>query len=228
MAVNPVTHANEVISRVRLQSDAAILFYSGGKDSICLLDLIAKRFDRVVCVFMYFVKDLEHITRYLSLVKRYPNVELLEVPHWILTTIHREGIYCNADPNIKVRTLADVDAAVRRKTGIQWAFYGMKQADGMHRRIMLRTYDDAAISHTNKVYPLTHWKKHDVLAYIKMHRLPKPIDYGCKTSSSGLTFDKDVFAWLREHHPSDLEKIYRQYPLSRQILFEYDNEVPKV
>lgn len=48
------------IDRIGQQTDTALLFCSLGKDSLVLLDLLYPRFRRVVCVFMYFVKGLEH------------------------------------------------------------------------------------------------------------------------------------------------------------------------
>lgn len=226
-----IAHANETIGFVRSQADEAILFYSGGKDSLVLLDLIAPKFKRVVCVFMYFVKDMQHIQIYLDHAKKYPNVEILQLPHWILSHIYKEGLYCKANPKQPLRQLRHVIQYAKQETRIDWAFLGMKQADSLQRRLMLKTYKDEAISEASQcVYPLSKWKKADVLAYIKMRRLPKPIDYGIKSASSGLTFNKDVFAWLRTHYPADLEKIYAAFPLSRQLLFEYDyeraNQVP--
>ncbi len=73
------------------------------------------------------------------------------------------------------------------KTGISYSFYGMKQSDGMNRCLMLRGYENEAISNTNKVYPLSKWKKSDVMAYIKAKKLPEPISYN-KNKSQGLTF----------------------------------------
>ena len=53
------------IAYVRQQSDGAVLFCSLGKDSLVCLDLMYPRFSRIVCVFMYFVKDLDHIDRWI-------------------------------------------------------------------------------------------------------------------------------------------------------------------
>ncbi|MDK7376041.1 MULTISPECIES: phosphoadenosine phosphosulfate reductase family protein [Weeksella] len=55
--LTPLEHANKVISTVRDRSNRAILFYSAGKDSIVLLDLMAKQFDEVVCAFINFSKS---------------------------------------------------------------------------------------------------------------------------------------------------------------------------
>lgn len=69
-----LAHSKKVIDTVRQVSNRALLFYSAGKDSICLLDMLSKEFDEVVCVFMYFVKDLEHINRFIRFAKqKYPN-----------------------------------------------------------------------------------------------------------------------------------------------------------
>lgn len=88
----------------------------------------------------------------------------------------------------------------------------MKQSDGMNRCLMLRGYENEAISNTNKVYPLSKWKKSDVMAYIKAKKLPEPISYN-KNKSQGLTFLPEVFDYLRRHYPQDLEKDLQSIPL---------------
>lgn len=222
--MTPIDHANEVIASVRERTDRAILFYSCGKDSEVLLDLMAPHFKEIVCVFMYFVKGLDHIENNLRAVKvRYRNVRIMQVPHWNLSRALRIGFCCVPNPNVKILSLKDVDNAARLKTGISYSFYGMKQADSMQRRIMLRGNENEAISSANKVYPLSHWKKADVLAYIKARRLPEPIAY-TKEAGNGLWFDAKCFSYMRDHYPQDLEKIYCVWPLARNILLRYDEE----
>ena len=67
--MTPLQSAEESIGIVRQQSDSAILFLSLGKDSLVLLDLIYPQFNRIVCVFMYFVPGLEHIERWVRWVQ---------------------------------------------------------------------------------------------------------------------------------------------------------------
>ena len=84
--------AYKSIDAIREKSDSAILFLSLGKDSLVLLDMIYPKFNRIVCVFMYFVKGLEHIERWIGWVKaKYPKIEFVQVPHWNLTYILRGG-----------------------------------------------------------------------------------------------------------------------------------------
>lgn len=219
--MNLLEKSNEIINTVSKKSDRVILFYSGGKDSIALLNLMYPYFREIICVFMYFVKDLEHINIFLrDALIRYPNVKLEQVPHWNLSHILRGGFYCPPQ-KVKSMTVKDVDEAVRVRFGVNYSFYGMKKNDSIHRRLMLKGYQDEAISNTNKVYPLSQWKNNDVLRYIKLNRLPNPIKYST-LSSNGVTFDPNVLIYLREKFPNDLQKIFKTFPLAERILFEYD------
>ena len=107
------------IDLVRQKTDGVLLFLSLGKDSLVLLDMIYPKFDRIVCVFMYFVKGLEHIERWIGWVKKkYPRIEFVQVPHWNLTYILRGGLYCVPNPKVKLLKLADVVKAMQLKYGL--------------------------------------------------------------------------------------------------------------
>lgn len=212
------------ITAVRERSDSVIVFCSLGKDSLVTLDLVYPKFERIVCVFMYFVPHLEHIENWVNWVKtRYSKVEFMQVPHWNLSYILRGGLYCVPNPKVKLIKLADVVKAVRLKTGIDIALLGMKKADGMNRRLMLKGYEGESYIHNGCAYPLADWTQKDVLAYMKQARLPEPIRYSLK-ASSGTGFNIECFLWLRENYPQDLQKIYKTFPMSERILFEYDNK----
>lgn len=214
--------ANEVIKRIADKTDECLLFCSLGKDSLVVLDLIYPRFKRIVCVFMYFVKDLEHINMFIRYVQsRYPRIEFVQVPHWNLTYILRGGLYCVPNPKVKLLKLADVVSALRQKYKIPYCFLGMKKADGMNRRLMLNGYVETFYENKGLVYPLAEWNQKDVLSYMRQHRLPEPVRYG-KKASNGVGFNLECFLWLREHYPQDLKKIYEAFPLSERILWEYD------
>lgn len=209
------------IDTVREKTDSVILFCSLGKDSLVLLDLMYPKFKRIVCVFMYFVKDLDHINRWVGWVKaKYPNIEFVQVPHWNLSYILKGGLYCVPQPKVKLIKLADVLKAIRLKYGIYYAFFGMKKADGMNRRLMLNGYESNGYENNGYVYPLAEWKQKDILAYMKQHNLPEPVRYSLK-ASSGVGFGLDCFLWLEQYYPQDLEKIYQVFPMAERILWEY-------
>lgn len=210
----------DAIAEVRRQTSSAVVFVSFGKDSLALLDILYPRFERLVCVFMYFVKGLEHIDRYLRYCQiRYPRTEWLQVPHWNLSYVRRSGMYCVPEPEVRLRKLADVIAEVREATGLEWAFLGMKKADSLNRRLMLMQYESSHYTNNGVCYPLAEMTNKDVLAYLRAHKLPAPVSYG-KGASNGLGFNLDCFRWLRENYPGDLERVYEVFPLSKRILFE--------
>ena len=218
--MNKLKESKDIICRVAENQSSCIVFCSLGKDSIVTLDLVYPHFDRVVCVFMYFVQGLDHIENWIRWVKKkYPKVEFMQVPHWNLTYILRGGLYSVPNPKVKLLKLADVIKAVRMKTGTHYTFLGMKKADGMNRNLMLKGYEANGYENNGLVYPLASWTQKDVKAYMRMNRLPKPVLYGNK-ASNGIGFNVDCFAWMQEHYPQDLQRIYKVFPMSERILFE--------
>lgn len=231
---NPMDVANKVIDEVRGHSKDCIVMMSLGKDSIVTLDLLYEKFERIVCVFMYLVKDLEHIQRWINwLLVRYPRIEFEQIPHWNTTYNLRWGIYCTPNPKVRILNLSMVIKSLKERLGIGYVFFGMKKADSMNRRLMLKSYESENYIHGGNCYPLADFTQKQVLQYMKHRHLPKPIMYAralyketaeVGRASGGLSLDLDCFLWLRENAPSDLERIYKVFPQSRVILFRYDQE----
>ena len=222
---------------LRNQTDSVILFYSGGKDSLVLLDLLSKyNFKRIACCFMYLVKDMEHQKSQLNWIKKYKNTELIQYPHWVLSMYKQDGWYMHntaANRNCKKLKLTDIYAKAKKDTGIDWIVNGAKRADSFNRRIWLGSLKFNAIStKSNVVYPLSYWKKADVMQYNRFHGIIKPIKYPSKNSrSQGFDISAEILNWLREKYPKDLQKLLKVFPLAGVLLTEYDygnNEAPKV
>lgn len=216
-----IAETRKSIDAIRDKTDSAMLFLSLGKDSLVLLDLIYPRFDRIVCVFMYFVKDLEHIQRWINWVRaKYPKIEFVQAPHWCLSAILKSGLFCVAQPKIKLLKLSDVVHTMRVKYKLQYCFLGMKKADGMNRRLMLKGYEGNLYENKGMVYPLADWTQKDILAYMRQRGLPQPIRYSLK-ASSGVGFNIDCFLWLEKNFPQDLARIYKVFPMSERLLWEH-------
>ena len=207
--------------------EEVILFHSAsGKDSIALLDILAPRFKRVVCVFMYIVKDMEHISRYINYArKKYANCEFYQIPHFAVFSYVKYGYMGHEkNPKMKLQTMASLTEMLRQKFHIEWAFYGFKQSDSLNRRCMLRTYTMEAICEkSKKCYPLSHYKNADILEYIDRKGLIPPEKYGPKGQSNGQNIsDLDYLLYIREKFPKDLQRIYDEYPDCERLLFEWD------
>lgn len=218
----------DIIEQVSKQTNSVVLFHSAsGKDSIALLDLLHPYFDEIVCVYLYVVKDLAHINRYINFaIAKYPKCKFIQMPHFVLASYIKSGYMgCKQNEKQKQYSMADLTDIVREKYGIDWAFFGFKQSDSMNRRLMLRTYEDEAICvKSKKCYPLSSYKNSDVLEYINTHNLPKPESYGKAQSSGTNITDINYLLFLRENYPDDLKKVFRHFPLVERILFEYDYE----
>lgn len=222
--MSKIADTNNYIDLIRNKAGEVMLFNSMGKDSLVLLDLMYPKFERIVCVFMYFVQGLDHVERYIKWCKaRYPKIELVQIPHWNLTYILRGGLYCVQNPNVKILKLADVVEAMRLRTGLHYTFLGIKKADGMNRRLMLSEYERNGYENNGFVYPLADWTQKEILAYMRQKQLPQPARYS-HNASGGVGFNKECFLWMRENAPQDLEKVIKAFPMSERILFEYDNE----
>ena len=223
--------AREIIDDVSKETDSILLFHSlSGKDSIVLLDLCYNKFKRVIVVFMYLVKDLEHIMRYYNYAKaKYPNIEFVQVPHYALFNYIKTG-YMGIRQNTKQRqwTLSDITDKLREKIGVEWACYGFKQSDSLNRRLMLRSYTDGkeAINwKTKKFYPLSTYKNKEIMDFILDHRLKNPEVCGTNKQSSGVDIeDVEYQKYLKELFPEDLEKIYKVFPMARIVMLKANNK----
>lgn len=225
MASNIIVSAQDCIKYVASQTDECLLFLSTGKDSLVTLDLIYPHFKHVTCVFMYFVQGLEHIERWMRWAKtRYPGIDIIQVPHFTLSYALRSGLCCVPNPKVKLMSLSSVVKAVRNQTGLYHTFLGMKKADGMNRRLMLNTYREQHYTNMGMCYPLAEWTQKDILAYMRQNRLPQPVRYNIKMASSGVGFNYDCLAWLRDNFPQDLQKFFTVFPLAERILWQHDHQ----
>lgn len=229
--------AKDIIEDVARETDSVILFHSlSGKDSIVLLDLLYPKFKRVLCVYMYVVKDLEHINQYYMWAKRrYPNIEFVQVPHYAYFNYVKYGFMGIArNPKQREYSLSQIADKVRERSGIEWVCCGFKQSDSLNRRLMLRSYvgdkgtKEAISWKTKKFYPLSTYKNADIKDYIAAHNLKSPETYGGTGQSCGCDItDPQYLYYLSLNYPQDLRKIYSIFPATRTILPKYEAERDK-
>lgn len=212
-------HTESVIEFLKTQTDSVVLFYSGGKDSLVLLDLLHSHGFKVNIAFMYFVEGLEHVEKYLDWAKKKYGVQVMKYPHWMLTQYYKDNYYrFHTNEEFQNIKLGDIENAARKDFGCQWIVSGMKQNDSLNRRLMLKTYFMEALYLDGKrAYPLSTWKKQECLSYIKFKKLPMPISYTA-SNSSGVDLNKDVLLWIKEHYPDDLRKILEVFPFAETLI----------
>lgn len=113
-------------------SDSCLVAYSGGKDSLVVMDLCMKTFRNVVPFFMYFVPGLAVIDKQLAYCKERWGKDVLMYPHWLLYRCLKNGIYCDehfSKDEMPEPTLLDIYTWVRQETGISFLATGAKKSD---------------------------------------------------------------------------------------------------
>lgn len=217
------------IKTLSAKVDRVILFHSAaGKDSICLLNMMSPHFKEIVCVFMYMVKDLEHMNRYIKWAEnKYPNCRFIQTPHYAYYNNKKHGVNGTEQINYSEWNLSKINEKVKEQTGIEWSVLGFKKNDSLNRRLMLNSYPDSMTSEAGqKLYPLADWNNKQVIAYIKKNRLIEPLKYGNtgNTRSQGNDVnDISFLLWCRKNYPGDLKKIIREFPDTERKLFEHDH-----
>ncbi|MDV3490953.1 phosphoadenosine phosphosulfate reductase [Elizabethkingia anophelis] len=229
--MNLLTPTMNSIKALSEKTDRVLLFHSAaGKDSIALLEMLSPHFKFIQCVFMYMVKDLDHINRYIKWAEnRYKNCKFIQTPHYAYYNLKKHGFYGAEQVGYSDWTLSKIADKVVEETGIEWQIYGFKMADSMNRRLMLRSYDDEITNEkTKKIYPLSRWKNKEVLAYIEKQRLIKPLQYSKlgNAKSQGTAIDDIGFLmWCKNNAPEDLTKIIAEFPDAERIIFEYEYQI---
>lgn len=216
------------IKTLSAKVDRVILFHSAaGKDSICLLNMMAPHFKEIVCVFMYMVKDLEHINRYIKWAEtKYPNCRFIQTPHYAYYNNKKHGVNGTEQIEYSEWNLSKITDKIQEETGVEHSVYGFKKNDSLNRRLMLKSYENFQNPQGTKLYPLADWNNKQVIAYIKKNRLLEPIKYGNtgNTRSQGNDVnDISFLLWCRNNYPEDLKKIIEEFPDAERKLFEYDH-----
>ena len=214
---------NDTLAKLNAQrdkSDSILVAYSGGKDSLAILDLCSRTFKRVVCFYMYFVPGLESIETQLQYARYRWGVEILYYPHWTLIKAIRSGFYCNQNKqadDMPELSLRDVYDWARLDTGMSFIATGAKDSDSLWRRRFFhatRTWDDM-------VYPIREWQKIDVLAYLQMRKIPVP-DMSKTATATGVDLSTPSILFMHDNFPEDFKKIERWFPYVRAVVKRRD------
>lgn len=217
----------DVIRGIREKTDTAVIFHSiVGKDSAALLDMCYPVFDRVICVFMYFVQGLKHIDRYMQWMRtRYPSIEIIQIPSIQRLVMLHNGMFCMPRPDIKTMKIGEVEERVRIITGQKYAFSGMKGVDGYMKRMRLKKFSHTGyVTEKGMVYPLAVWTNKEVMRYNDEHGIIKPYVYEEGNVSQGLGITYRCLSTLREREPEDLAMVLRDFPFSQKLFFDNENQ----
>jgi 3'-phosphoadenosine 5'-phosphosulfate sulfotransferase (PAPS reductase)/FAD synthetase len=192
--------------------------FSGGKDSLAVLDLATKFFKEVVPYFYYFVPGLKHEESRIKIAAERYGLEVRMYPSASGLDALRDGMYCDEHaeledlPQISRRTLY---SWIKADTGATLMMTGEKKSDGPFRRrrigAMSRTHD-----WDDMCLPIKNWLKWEVLAYCKSNNIPIP-DAG-RGDNGRLTLHESEVLHAYEHQRQDYERLKEFFPYIETIV----------
>lgn len=216
-------HLGETIDGLRqlAQSHERVLVgFSGGKDSLAVLDLALRNFRTVVPFFCYFVPGLRCEESKVELAERFFKVTVLRVPDTQALDCLKAGYLC--DEHQELDSLPDLNQRrfynwLKHETRCTLILRGDKKADGPFRRMRMGNQRETM---SDVHFPLKHWKKIEVLSYLKMRTIPVPSAESGENSAVGL-FDYEILH-MHDHHPEDYERMRAFFPYIEVYVHQRD------
>jgi phosphoadenosine phosphosulfate reductase len=191
-------------------NDACLVAFSGGKDSVVTLDLCVRYFRRVEVFFMYLTPALSFQEAMLRWVEQRYAVPVHRVPHFMLSEWLAMGALRKMDLSVPIVSIKDIYQHLRIETGIWWIAAGERQADSVVRRAMMKR-SGSIDADRGRLYPVAHFRKADIMAYIQKHKLKVAPESRFLGHSFRSLMPEEVYL-MRKYYPADFEAIRRWFP----------------
>lgn len=211
-----IASAREVLSIIRSQSDRVGVAFSAGKDSHCVLDLARQIFpepDAVEAFYLWRVPELEVIRRLLARVERRYRIKVHTLPHFDLYRCFRHAVlqpHWSGLDRVQRVDMTDIETRFRADSGVDWILYGWRRNDSRSRALIIS--QTARIDwKARRAYPIGHWRRQDVLNYLRQNRITRPPTFG-RREQGGVDFHPATLNYLRERFPTDYAKLLEMFP----------------
>lgn len=193
-------------------TDSVIVGFSGGKESVVVLDLCFRYFDNVQPFFMYICPDLSFQERTLEWYEKKYQTEIIRIPHMDVSEFFHYGSFRIPDTTYPIVSINDIYKFVRLEANMWWIAAGERIADSIVRRAMMKK-SGSIDELRGRFYPISEWKKRDVINYIKYHKLYLGEDSKKLGFSFKSLWGKEL-AMVKQYFPDDYKKILRLYPFA--------------
>lgn len=201
-------------------TDEVIVAFSGGKESIVVLDMCMKRFKRVVPFFMYYIPGMSFQERQLRWYEDKYGIEIVRLPHFELSNLLRYGTLRAPDYDVPIISINDIYGWMRDTYNVNWIAAGERSGDSVIRGAMIK-HSGSIDMKRGRFYPVAWWTQQEILDYIKVKKLYRGVDsrtFG--TSFEGVNTRSFIF--LQEHFPSDYERALKLFPLAGGAIARYN------
>jgi 3'-phosphoadenosine 5'-phosphosulfate sulfotransferase (PAPS reductase)/FAD synthetase len=177
--------------------------FSTGKDSIVMADLLVKGYPgKKEFVFLYFVQGLEIKQRIIEHYEKRWNIKIHQQPHFGTLSLKTGKKY----------KMADIERGLRTKFNISYIAQGIRRDESLARRGMLAHLQYGIDEKYKKLYPIADYSAKDVMAYIKLNKLPLPIEYSGGWKRDFSVPDVDGLVYLKNNFPNDYKKVIAEFP----------------
>lgn len=193
-------------------TDSVLVGFSGGKESVVVMDLCFRYFKKVQPFFMYICPNLSFQERTIAWYEKKYQTEIIRIPHMDVSEFFRYGSFRPPDDTFPLVSINDIYHYLRLQTDIWWIAAGERINDSIVRRAMIKK-SGSIDTQRGRIYPVVMWKKREVIDYIKYHKLYLGEDSRKLGFSFKSLWGKEL-AMLKEHFPDDYEKVIRQYPFA--------------
>ena len=193
-------------------TDSVIVAFSGGKESVVTLDLCFRYFKHVVPFFMYICSELSFQEKTLEWYEKKYQTEIIRLPHMDVSEFFHYGSFRIPDPTYPIVSINDIYRYMRLETDILWIAAGERIDDSIVRRAMMKKSGSIDVQR-GRFYPVSAWKKREIVDYIKFHNLY----IGQDSKKLGFSFKSlwgKELLMLKQYFPGDYDKILRLYPFA--------------
>lgn len=204
MRFTPIKTMSRVTRRV-------IVAYSGGKDSAVTLDICSRYFDHVYVFRMYLVPGLSFDKVLNNFVKNRYDLEILELPHFILSPMLRYGSFRQPDLTVPIIKVKDIYDYVRVHFDCWWIAGGERMKDSIWRNAFMKK-TGSIDKERGRFYPVAYWSKADIQEYLKRKSIKISPESHVLTHSFRGLISEDL-ELVKKYYPIDYEKIRSWFPL---------------
>lgn len=218
------------LQKLSEQHECVLVAFSGGKDSLAILDMATRVFRRVVCFHAYFIPGLRLVESQLDYARQRWNVPILEYPDPALIGCLQAELFCdatNAVLSLPPWTDADLTALALAEAKTRLVINGSKKSDGMGIGLSYVKESRRKKSATDiiSISPLFNWNKWHVLSYLKSRGITPPPTDGRNSASVDCT--PNFILFLHDHYPDDFARFSRVFryagaPVKRRDWFGID------
>lgn len=208
------------LCRGRAQVSRLLVGLSGGKDSLCLCELVKMAEATDVRYFnMEFLPGLriqfdmlQYACRRFNIpyddIIRVPSEHFIKCMHYCLYTWHNEQAKKDFPDISRKKVYAHI---AREYQGT--IVTGVKRSDGL---MMMRKVDQ---NKSNELMPLKDWTLQDVLMFLKLRNIALP-ELG-KRGVRGVGIEDGSLLYIHDHYPDDWERILEYFPFVGAMVYKY-------